>query len=477
MVLRSMALMTGLNVAKAAASLIISIMIASVVPPEQFGLVAFAIPLMAFITLVTDMGLSNAIVRHPQLDRRQAGAAIGMMSIAGLVGSALMVVGAMPIETMMSMQGVGRVLLGFAAVTACSIWATGPRALLERTLSYSQIVAVEAVGLVAALIAFGFGIMASAGIMALVAFHVVLQAIRALAFTWFARRLFQINLNVASISILAQVGGWVFVTNLLSYFARNLDRMLIGGVLGAASLGLYGLAYQFMTIPLMLISWPVSGVLLSTLSRMDKAEADKPAVICAVVTATASITLPMMTFLLFGVRYPIEVFYADRWDGLTEIIMVLAPVGAVQAIAVYNSAVLVQKGAVRLNFYLGLLNGLALSGVFLMTVWFGLNTLIVSYALAAIAVSATMIYFMCREAGIGVRMFSRCFLPGGTAAILGIFTVALLTGFRPESIRHWALATTAYLAVVLVVFFVQRGRLLASVRALVGARVTLASPQ
>jgi O-antigen/teichoic acid export membrane protein len=476
MVLRGMALMTGLNVAKAAASLVISITIAVVVPPEQFGLVAFAIPLMALIMLVTDLGLSSAIVRHPQLDRRQAGSAIGMMGIAGLVGGALMALGATPIESAMSMQGVGRALQGFAVVTACAIWATAPRALLERTLSYPQIVAVESLALAAALAAFGVGIMASAGITALVAFHVVLQAIRALTFTALARRLFRIGLSVASISSLVQVGSWVFITNLLSYCARNLDRMLIGGVLGAASLGLYGLAYQFMTIPLVLISWPVSGVLLSTLSRMDKTGPDRPAVICAVVTATASITLPMMTFLVFGARHPIEVLYTSRWEGLADIITILAPVGAVQAIAAYNGAVLVEKGAVRLNFYLGLLNGLTLSSVFLATVWFGLTTVIVSYALAAIAVSATMIYFMCREAGIEARMLAACFLPGGAAALLGVFAVALTTGFRFDSTGRWALGATAYVAAVLVILFIQRGRLLASAHALAGARVTLAAP-
>lgn len=476
MILRSMVLMTALNVAKAAASLFISILIGGVVPPEQFGLVAFAIPLMALLTLLTDLGLSSAIVRHPSLDRRQAGSAIGLMGLAGLIGGGVMSLASAPIEAATSLHGLGPVLLGFALVTAGSIWATAPRALLERTLAYPKVVAVEAVALAAALGTFGLGIKVSAGIMALVAFHVVLQAIRSIAFTWLARPLFTLGLNAGSISELAKVGGWVFVTNLLSYAARNIDRFLIGAVLGAASLGLYGLAYQFMTIPLVLISWPVSGVLLSTLSRMSKAAAEKPLVVCAVVTATASITLPMMTFLLFGVRYPIEVFYASRWTGLADIVMLLAPVGAVQAIAVYSSAVLVEKGKVQLNFYLGLLNGLVLSAVFLGTVWWGLTTLVVGYSAAAIAVSLTMIYFMCREAGITAAAFARCFVPGSMAAVAGTLAVALVTGLRPESNQRWLLCVAVYLIAVLAVFFVQRGTLIASLRALMGARVTVAAP-
>jgi len=476
MILRSMALMTGLNVAKALASLAVSIAIAGVVSPGEYGLVGFAIPLTAFITLVTDLGLTSAVVRHPALSREQAGSAMVLMGIAGLLGGGLVAVAARPIENVTSMHGLGHVLLGFAAVTACSVWATVPRALLERTLSYSRIAAVESAALGAALAAFGAGIAASAGIMALVAFHLALQSVRALAFTWLASGRFKPGLNPRSVSPLIRVGGWVFVTNLLSYCARNLDRTLIGAVLGASSLGLYSLGYQFMTIPLMLISWPVSGVLLSTLSRMPGA-AEKSRVVCAVVTATASFTLPAMAYLLFGLRYPVEALYAGRWAGLADIVMVLAPVGAIQAIAAYGGAVLVQKGALRLNFALGLLNGLLLSGVFAATVWFGLVTLLLAYAVAATAVSAVMIACMCREAAISPRQFAGCLVPGATAAFVGLAAAGSVAGFNPASGGAWLAATLLYLAGALAAFFVLRARLLQSLHALVGARVIAAAPQ
>jgi O-antigen/teichoic acid export membrane protein len=474
MVLRSMASMTALNVAKAAASLFISILIASRVAPAEFGLIAFAIPLTAFILLVTDLGLSSAIVRHPALDTHQAGSAVGLMGIAGLLGGLLMASVAMPVEKALGLAGVAPVLLGFSAVTACSIWATAPRALLERQLAYPQIARVEATALLAAVAVFCGGVALSFGILALVAFHVVLQALRAAAFGWLARPLFVLGFDVARIAALARIGGWVFVTNLLSYSARNLDRLLIAGVLGAASLGLYGLAYQFMTIPLVLIAWPVSGVLLSTLARMQKDSPDKAGVVCAVVTGTATFVLPLMTFFVFGLRAPIEHFYAGQWAGLAEMIAMLAPVGAVQAIAVYHSAVLVEKGAVRLNFGLGLLNGLGLSAVFLCTVWLGLPVLIASYAVAAVGVSVVMIWFMCREAGISAGSFFKCLVPGVAASLLGVAAVGLTTGFVSLSVSSWLLGAAIYAAAVGLVFVLQRGRLLASVQALAGARVMLA---
>jgi hypothetical protein len=157
--------------------------------------------------------------------------------------------------------------------------------------------------------------------------------------------------------------------------------------------------------------------------------------------------------------------------------MVLAPVGAIQAIAAYGGAVLVQKGALRLNFALGLLNGLLLSGVFAATVWFGLVTLLLAYAVAATAVSAVMIACMCREAAISPREFTGCLVPGATAASVGLAAAGSVAGFNPASGGAWLAATLLYLAGALAAFFLLRARLLQSLHALAGARVIAAAAQ
>lgn len=476
MILRNMVVMTGLNLSKAGAMVLISVLIAGAVPPHEYGLVAFAIPLMAFVTLLTDLGLSSAIVREPTLDRRQAGATLALMGLVGLAGGALVAAAAQPIEHALAMPGLARVLLGFAAVTACSVWATVPRALLERDLAYRRIALVEGGALALALGAFCLALMAGRGIDALVGFHVLLQAVRAAGFMLLARGLASRGGTLAGIAPLVRVGGWVFVTNLLAFAARNLDRFLIGAVLGASALGLYGLAYQFMTIPLMLIAWPASGVLLASLSRMGPDEHGKAAVVCAVFTATATAALPMMAFLTFGARYPADAFLSHHWDGLADIVAVLAPVGAVQAIAAYNGAVLVQQGRVRLNFQLGLLNGVALCAVFAATVGMGLRTLVLAYAVVAVGVSAVMIVCTCRAAGIGARRFLACLLPGLLATAAGMLAATAAGGWHVNSLSGWAASALAYAGAVAAVCVLQRGSLLGSLQVLMRTRVAPATP-
>src|SRR5215471_15264257 len=130
MILRNIFSMSGLNALKAVAALVVSGTVAGAVSPQEYGLAAFAVPLMALITLITDMGLASAVVREPDLDSHQAGATVSFMAIGGIVGGLLLALSAHWIERAARLPGLSVVLLGFSAVATLSICATTPRALL-----------------------------------------------------------------------------------------------------------------------------------------------------------------------------------------------------------------------------------------------------------------------------------------------------------------------------------------------------------
>ncbi len=474
MILRNMFSMSGLNALKAVAALGISSMVAGAVAPQQYGLAAFAIPLMALITLLTDLGLSSAIVRDKDLDSQQAGAAIALMGLGGVVGGLLLAFSAGWIERVTRLTGLSALLIGFSVVATLAICATAPRALLERRLLYGRIAAIETAAILAALVSFVIAARARMGIGSLVVYHVVLQAVRAVVFSAVVWPLFKLNLQFRGIRNIIQIGAWVFASNLLAYAARNAGTLMVGTFLGAAALGLYGLASQFMTAPLMLLSWPISGVLLSTLARMRGETQRKADLICAIVGATAAVTFPFMAFLAFGARYPIEHFYGARWSGLAQIVALLAPVGAIQSVAAYNSAVLVESGAVRLNFALAILNGVGLSGIFILSSWLGFHAMIVTYCASAILVSLIMIACMCRVGGLRLRQFLECLRPGITASLAGLLVAYACKGLVAESLTDWLEMAALYLLAVLGSFLGNRARVIAIFSLLVSANAVAA---
>lgn len=467
--------MTVTNVLKGAVSLLLSFYVAKAISPAEFGLIAFAIPLAALITLLTDLGIASAIVRERSLSKNQAGSALVMMLAFGLLGSGTLALLATPIQWASGLPGVHEVVLGFSVVACFSVWATCPRALVEREFQYNTISAIELTALLAGTGGFFFALQASWGIFALVAFHVILQCIRSLAFLWCARGLFTWVLVPRGITPLLQTGGWIFASNLLSYASRNLDRFIIAANLGAAAVGLYGFAYQFMTVPLVLLAWPASGVLMSTLSRLNDDIENKEKVVKGFLSVTAAVVFPMMALIALKLTYPLNAFLPETWRGVEKYITLIAPLGALQALAVYGTATLVADGKIKLSFKLSVLNGTFIPAGFLFSVTFGLLPAVLTYIATSALVSGLVVFYMCKSAHIRFSHFLNLLIPGLLAAFLVFVSSLLHFSIFDNPTWRWLLELSTSIAMAFVGLIIFRNRIFSAVSELMSTRVPKAS--
>jgi len=455
MVIKSVLSMSATNIAKAIVSFAFSMVLARFVPPEQFGLVAFSLPFVALLTLLTDFGLSTILIRERILDPEASGAIICCMILCGSALSGLLAVFAPAIEHLSRLAGLTPVLRGFALVTMLAISAIAPRGLLERSLRYSLIAAVELSALAAGVAIFVTVLVRGGGVFALVGYHICFNAVRFVAFGAAALPSFRPSLRLRSVIPLLRDGGLVMTTNVMSFVARNVDNLLVGAFLGSKALGLYGLSYQFMTLPLVLLSWPASGVLLAILSKMDS-RMDRTSLISAAISLTANITFPLMTFVGLALDFPIRHFYSSHWAGLPQIILWLAPVGAIQSIAVYNGPVLIERRKMKLNFILGMVNGVGLGLVFVFSVFFNLMVLVMSYTVAAIMVSGILLYYTCRIGEVTARQFCQSLLPSTTACLVAVAALYLTRSLSPDSVLQWVQSTLIFGITVAAVYFLFR---------------------
>ncbi len=219
MILKNLLSMSGVNIVKSVLQFLMTLLMTWFVSPAEFGLVAFSLPFVAFIALLTDMGMSSAMVQRNTLTPDEAGAAVTLMLVIGVGCAALLAGLASPLAGAVRMDGLSAVLAALSLSVVLSIAALGPRAVLERELRYQTIALVEAGAAFAAAIVCVAAAVAGQGIWALIAYYVLVQIIRAAVFATLARR--QIRLNFA---------------------ARNIGNLLIGAKLGAAAVGLYGLS-------------------------------------------------------------------------------------------------------------------------------------------------------------------------------------------------------------------------------------------
>lgn len=462
--LKNIVSMSALSVYRSAVQFLLNLFIASFVLPGEYGLIVFTTPFIIFISLMTDMGLSSAIVRDRSLTDLQINSAFFLTIMVGTCFAGIMIMGAYPLEWLTKMPGLSGVMAGMSISLVLMIGCSVPRALLERQLNYSAVASTEAISVFASAICAVILVMIGSGIWALIAYNIMANAMRFSMFLWRARRVINKNVDFRGLAPLLSFGVWVFATNTLTFLARNGDNVLIGAYLGAVSVGLYGLAYQFMTLPLIAITWPASGVLLATLSREGLNSEQSKRLIYGLVGITASLSFPLMTAMTFALDYPIKSYFSSEWQGMLDILHWLAPVGALQSIAAYNGSVLLVAGKARLNFSFSLLNTVTLLATFALALPFGLHIFVIAYACTAVLMSVMLLCLMVVQAHLSFVTLAGQLGPALLAASAGyVVATTFATRLPFDGFWSWLCQVGAFGVVVLATYTLMHHRIMGMV--------------
>ncbi|MBR0954365.1 lipopolysaccharide biosynthesis protein [Bradyrhizobium canariense] len=453
MMIRSVSFMSVVNISRASTQVAINIISARFITPHDYGLVAFSMSFILFIALLTDLGLSSAIVRHPDLDRRQVGAAATLITLFGALLAISICLGAPALSSVSNLEGLTSVLAGLALSIVFAVAAVAPRALLERHLDYQRIAAIEGSAVAIGFLTYLVALLCGVGVMALVLYQIAMHLVRAIAFTVIVRKQMTFNFEWSRLKPLMAFGGWVLLTNALNFLARTAGPILIGIYLGAASVGLYGFANQFMIMPLVVLAWPASNVLMSALGpQAGLVPESKSSLTMATMAMTALVTFPGMFYFVFGTGFLVDHLLDPKWHEAIWLMKVLAPIGAVQSIAAYSGSVILARGEGSLNFRLSVINSLVFFGTFVFMLPYGLHVFAIGYAVTGLAMAALSLVVVFYKIDASGMSLVNAFLPPTVASCLGVAVVWSMFGADPGTFMSWLKATATYAAVVLLVY-------------------------
>lgn len=259
----------GGTLASIAAQLVLMAVMARLVEPAAFGLVAMALVAMRLVSLATQLGLGPALIQRERLEADDVRAALGLTVLAGLAGTALLVVAAPLVARLYGRADVAPVLQGLALsllpAAVAGVW----QALLRRALRLRAAAGVELGSYLA-----GYGVagvslaITGAGVWALVG-AAVAQALAGALFGalcvpaprvpgWRGLR--------AARGRLAGYGSRHTAVTLSEFAAANLDTALIGRLLGETVLGLYNRALLLATLPAEKLAGALTRVLFPLVS-------------------------------------------------------------------------------------------------------------------------------------------------------------------------------------------------------------------
>jgi len=313
------------QLARILVQLAIAAVMARLLAPGDFGLVAMAMTLTSFVGIFTDLGLSAATVQRKQIDNTTV-SALFWISVA--TGCLLALVCAVAAPFAAWLFGDHRVLWVTVALgLSVPVSAAGAQhaALLQRgmrwmEMQWTPIIAQSAGGLVAIALAGT----TRAGYWALVG-QVWASALISTALLWaFCRWRPELRPHWRGVGSALGFGLQLTGFNFLNYFHRQFDNVLVGWRWGAADLGYYTRAYTLLTLPLALVSGPMASAVIPALSRLqDDPERWRRAFLKAF-SALNLVSAGLTTMLVVSAEPLVRLIFGTQWAEAGRIFAFLA---------------------------------------------------------------------------------------------------------------------------------------------------------
>ena len=355
------------------------VVLSRLLPASDFGLLAMASAVTGFTSLFRDLGTTAAVIQRAGLTPHMLNS-IFLFNLALGVCLALTLIILSPWGVVFfSEPRLYEPIWLLALVFLVEASGLVHQALLERASNFKPIALIESMAaLVGLAVAIGSA-WSGWGVFSLVAQTLISAAISTTGL-WFVSPW----RPRASGSLTELRGLWTFSGNLvgfnvLNYFARRADSILIGRYVGAADLGFYTMAYRAMLWPLQNLSAVVSRALLPVLSRM---QTDPERLAQAYLKATAAIVLvsaPLM-FGLFVLREPLVMTVLGvQWIPLANMMVWLAPIGLLQSLGTTVGFLYLATGRTDLLFRWGVFGCTVVIIALAIGIQSGINGLLIGY--------------------------------------------------------------------------------------------------
>ena len=299
------------------------VVLARLLLPTDYGLVALTGVFMAFAAMLTQLGLAAAVVQSRRVTERLLSTAFWLNVISGIVVTGVLVAAAPLVADFYGDERVTN-LLRVSSLSFTLSCAAVHSALLQRSLQFKRLGSLEVLGAVIGLGATIVLAWQGFGAYSLVLGPLLQTTLMTGVFWWRVRWLPRTFMHRRELGELWRFGAGLTGSNILNFVARNADTVLLGRFAGAADLGLYSRSYSLMMAPLTQVTGVITRVLLPAFAEMQH---DLPRLRRAwLMTIRASLALGLPASLGIAVSAPafVETLYGARWLGMATVLALLS---------------------------------------------------------------------------------------------------------------------------------------------------------
>lgn len=321
-----------------------TLVLARLLLPEDFGVVALVLVIINGLSLFRDMGFSQALIHRRKDIDQAADTAFVFLPVIGLALSVITVLLAPAIGAFFEIPEATSITRVLALSLVFSSFSQVPSTILERELRFKRKFVPEVAPVVGYSAAALIGAILGLGAWSLVAGELARSFLTATVVWPFSPWRPRIYFNWTLARELISYGWHIVGASVAIFIFSTLDNIAIARGLGASQLGYYVLAFTLGTLPATQIAYSVGKVLFPAYSSI---QTDQQALSRAFKRTVAYVSLVASPIALGTLALgPIflSALYGEKWNGSVRALQILSFYGLLRSTGVASGEILKSVG-------------------------------------------------------------------------------------------------------------------------------------
>lgn len=405
--------------------------LARLLSPEEYGLVAIAMPFALFAMMIADAGIGISLVRTPASERRVWSTCFWLTVILGLGLAALMAAFSPLAASIFDQPPLIPMMIALGFVVFAQAIHLIPVAALQQAQRFKAIAVIEvlstALGIATAL----YMAYNNYGAWALIGQQIAIFAVKASCICFISpfRPLFTFRWREVHEHLL--FGRNVLGTGLVNYFSRSADNWIVGKALGTALVGFYSMAFLFARLPHQIIGGPLQFVMYAQLAKMKDDTAGIAHIFLVMTRLLAILILPAMGLIAVAHAPVFSLLLSDKWLQAAFIFMLLAPACAVQAVMAICETVVFSLNRTDIQLRTSIEYALVWIGALLVAVGYGVIPAAITFTVLTLLYQLRYLSLMLPLINRSLGDYVATYVTPLVATTLGIATYLALAHFVP----------------------------------------------
>lgn len=344
---------TGGSFARIFLTLGTQIVLARLLGPTAYGLFALGVVVVMLSAFFADIGLAYGLIQKKEVCTDDVRFVWTWQCVLGLLVASTMYFSAESLTVFFAKPESKFIFQWLAIVCFFNSLAAPSTCLLKRDLNYKAIQLAQLASYFIGYVCVGIPLaILGHGSASLVASWLVQSTCNLLILYIKVRHPISIKLWIPDGKKMLQYGGTVFATNLINWVMTAGDKIFVGRIFPATTVGLYTTAFNLVNSPTNTIYGSLQSVVFSACTKLQGDQQALRNVFLRLLSLITLVAFPLFALLAVGANLAIVAIYGLPWIGAAPFLTAFAFVMPFLLIWGISTPVLWNSGHAKLEFWL-----------------------------------------------------------------------------------------------------------------------------